>query len=536
MTKPPAVTKPPAEISLVPFIERVRGLQACRLLFVVALVSAAILFPASAAYELQTAVISCVVYVVATSVTLLASRIGRKYAVGMFGLALLGDGIFLAALTYGQLGFRSPLVGLVLLHLVAVTLVASFRTGLKIAVWHTLLMTTAFQLQNSAATGGLGTTHRHVVAAVTTLWLTTLTTAAFASVNERELRRRNYDLAALAKLSLRLEGTLLPADVASAVVAAVCEDQGVERAVVLRVVARRLERLAGRGDEAAAAEGDAAGDDIIRTAVASHRTLRVPRVDPGRDPWLSAALPGATNLILLPFYADGAVAGVLVAEHGSRRGSRVERRVLEMLERYASHAALALDNARLLAQVRELADSDGLTGVANRRTFDRTLEQSLTMPALHEAPLSLVMVDIDHFKSVNDTYGHQVGDTVLRQVAGALTKVSRRSDLVARYGGEEFAIVVPGAAAEAAAGFAERLRVAVAGSCDHPAVTASFGIATATEGTSTAEVLIATADAALYRSKQEGRNRVTVGLVEQGVAAPRTPAVTAAGVPEVGAR
>jgi len=521
------MTGPATESSLVPFIERVRGLQACRVVFVIVLIAGATLFPVPGGAGVRVTIGAGVSYVAVTSLTLLATRVRRKLAVAMFSLALLVDGVFLAGLTYVELGFGSPLVGLVLLHLVAVTLVASFRTGLKMAVWHTLLMTSAFQLQTAGVLEGMSATQRHVMVAVAALWFTTLTTAAFASVNERELRRRNYDLAALAKLSLRLEATLLPADVAGALIAAVCADQGVERAVLLGAAGGRLERLAGRGDAPRAVEGDAAGDQIIRTAVASHRTLRVPGLDAVRDPWLSQALPGASNLILVPFYADGAVGGVVVAEHGSRRGSRVERRVLDMLERYASHAALALNNARLLVQVRELADSDGLTGVANRRTFDRSLQQSLSLAAVRRTPLSLVLVDIDHFKSVNDTYGHQVGDTTLRQVATALTAVCRQTDLLARYGGEEFAIVLPDATAEAAATFAERLRVAVAGSCDNPPVTASFGVATTVTGNSDTEWLVATADAALYKSKQDGRNRVTIGMADEALPAQRVPVAPA---------
>ena len=111
-----------------------------------------------------------------------------------------------------------------------------------------------------------------------------------------------------------------------------------------------------------------------------------------------------------------------------------------MLERYASHAALAMMNASLLEKVQRMASTDGLTMIANRRTFDESLQREINRVSRGGEPLSLIMLDLDRFKVLNDTYGHQKGDDVLHKVARVLEDECRDFDTVARYGGEEFGI------------------------------------------------------------------------------------------------
>jgi diguanylate cyclase (GGDEF)-like protein len=166
----------------------------------------------------------------------------------------------------------------------------------------------------------------------------------------------------------------------------------------------------------------------------------------------------------------------------------------------------------LLERIRGLASTDGLTGIANRRSFDLTLERELQRSASSGLPMSLLLVDIDHFKRHNDDFGHQVGDHTLRAVAQALASNARQSDLAARYGGEEFAVILPGAGTDMAIEKAERLRQIVA-ALPEPAVTVSIGVATYPFHGRSADDLIAAADAALYTSKRTGRDQVCAAEV-----------------------
>jgi diguanylate cyclase (GGDEF)-like protein len=161
-----------------------------------------------------------------------------------------------------------------------------------------------------------------------------------------------------------------------------------------------------------------------------------------------------------------------------------------------------------------MATTDGLTGLLNHRTFQERLSEMMSRSERHGLKCALILTDVDHFKKVNDTYGHPVGDQVLKRVAKVLEQGVRKIDMVARYGGEEFAIVMEGADAEGALQLAERIRVDVANQqfqSDKGAfsVTLSLGIAgTPLDGTEK-HVLIERADQALYHGKHNGRNRST---------------------------
>lgn len=162
----------------------------------------------------------------------------------------------------------------------------------------------------------------------------------------------------------------------------------------------------------------------------------------------------------------------------------------------------------------DLSRHDGLTGLHNRRHFNERYPELLQLAARRQQPVAVVMIDIDHFKDLNDGHGHVAGDECLRQVAAALRHVfARKTDLLARYGGEEFVVVLPDTTPELALATASRARDAVAAlqiDCDgRPLrVTASFGVASGVPGTSGHEEFLAAADAALYRAKHRGRNRV----------------------------
>lgn len=165
---------------------------------------------------------------------------------------------------------------------------------------------------------------------------------------------------------------------------------------------------------------------------------------------------------------------------------------------------------RLLQEKDHLAGTDQLTGLNNRRRFKEFLDQELTRHRRVPEPLSLIIFDIDHFKLVNDTHGHETGDLVLREMAQLLRATIRRTDTPARWGGEEFLVLLPATTVEAAAGLAEKLRQAIAGH-DFPNVgrlTASFGVAALLDGEHEESDLLRRVDQALYQAKQQGRNRV----------------------------
>lgn len=163
--------------------------------------------------------------------------------------------------------------------------------------------------------------------------------------------------------------------------------------------------------------------------------------------------------------------------------------------------------------LKEIAYKDFLTGIANRRALDIRLSQEISQSGSAHPPLSVLLLDIDHFKKINDHHGHDVGDAVLRNVAALLSANIRNIDLAGRYGGEEFLIIMPHSRPDAAVTAADRLRVVIAEFQICPAegsaveVTVSFGVATRRAG-ETAASLLHRADFALYASKRQGRDRV----------------------------
>ena len=162
-------------------------------------------------------------------------------------------------------------------------------------------------------------------------------------------------------------------------------------------------------------------------------------------------------------------------------------------------------------KLQSLAVTDGLTGLHNHRAFQDYLEEQFQDAMRNKQPLALLLMDVDHFKQYNDTYGHQAGDEVLRQVAQILQAHVREGDFVARYGGEEFVVVLPRADLESAVAVAERLRRAVeSAEWSLRPVTGSFGVACARPDMETRQELIEAADQALYQAKKNGRNRVEV--------------------------
>jgi diguanylate cyclase (GGDEF)-like protein len=234
----------------------------------------------------------------------------------------------------------------------------------------------------------------------------------------------------------------------------------------------------------------------------------------------SAASAGGSHSLAMPMRARlGArsstqYVGVISI---ARRGRAFTRAEEELLEYLTAQAVVSIENSDMHQTVRRQAITDELTGLANVRQLHGVLENELERARRFDSPLGLVMLDIDDFKQVNDTYGHQQGDVVLASVARALRDLSRDIDEPARYGGEEMAVVLPQTDAIGAAQLAERMREAVeelnvprVDGAGHLAVTASFGVAAIPSNAADKESLIAAADAALYRAKRGGKNRVEV--------------------------
>ena len=181
-----------------------------------------------------------------------------------------------------------------------------------------------------------------------------------------------------------------------------------------------------------------------------------------------------------------------------------------LLRTVADQVAVAVNHARLFQQMQHQALTDGLTGCFNRRFFEIQLERDLHLATRMRQPVSLILLDIDHFKDVNDTHGHDAGDAALRILANALREEVRGVDTASRYGGEEFAIILPQAGHEDAKVVAERLRSRIERT-EVPGVgciKASLGVATFPLHASSRELLVTSADRALFLAKRSGRNRV----------------------------
>ncbi len=500
-----------AQQGLVPLADRFRYLQLLRMAMVAPILLTSAIDPHQSTLSLRYTWASCAAYLVVTLPTVRAWRLARTSAISIFGGSLLLDGVFLGLMTYGSGGLTSPLRYLVLIHVVSVTLCASFRTGLKLAVWHCILIGSAFQLETTHVIHSASSPRTaDLVTNIVAVLLVTAATASFGAVNERELRRRNYDLHALSAFAFALETVSSPEDVAQALVEAVVDSTGCTRIIMAAAPTGELTALAGHEVSPVPAHLLPGGDDLIAQAMRSRSTLRVRAVDADLDPWLAAALPRATNLVVVPLYSEAGPLGVLVFEHGTGNSARIERRVVEVVEQFVSQTALALQNAWLLAQVRGLAATDSLTGIANRRTFDSELVRELSRADRSGSALALIIVDIDHFKQHNDAHGHQEGDRTLQRVAAALQAGGRATDTVARYGGEEFVVLLPGSDAVTAHLKAERYRQQIEAMLDHPGVTASFGVACYPQHGGDGTALIEAADGALYESKRAGRNRVSM--------------------------
>jgi diguanylate cyclase (GGDEF)-like protein len=216
------------------------------------------------------------------------------------------------------------------------------------------------------------------------------------------------------------------------------------------------------------------------------------------------------SILCTPIMSKGKLSGILYMENNLSENAFTPER-LEILRSFSVQASISIENARLF----ELATTDGMTKLYVHRYFQLLLDQEMKRSHRHNKNFSLIMLDIDNFKSFNDTYGHQLGDKVLKDVAGAVKKNSRAEDVAARYGGEEFIIILPETGAPQAMIVAEKIRASVA-ELEIPYenqklhVTISLGVSTYPDHSQEKDELIRAADDALYASKHKGKNCVSL--------------------------
>ncbi len=224
--------------------------------------------------------------------------------------------------------------------------------------------------------------------------------------------------------------------------------------------------------------------------------------------------PSSRSLMIVPMTSHGQINGVLLAE-----ASTVEffkARDLQMLSAVARSAGLALENAELHRKTEELTIVDELTGIYNYRYFVQKLQEEKRRALRYDLPLSLILVDIDWFKKLNDSYGHEIGNEVLKQLANVIRRCIRDVDIFSRYGGEEFVIILPQTPRGEASHIGERIRSQVeqeiisTGNGSKVKITVSVGVSSFPENGKSHEELVSVADQALYRAKGDGRNLVCV--------------------------
>jgi diguanylate cyclase (GGDEF)-like protein len=264
------------------------------------------------------------------------------------------------------------------------------------------------------------------------------------------------------------------------------------------------------------AEGFGEADSRIALVIkhgvpTTHPDLRRERV---RVPLLTASERwGAPprSAVLFPLKLGDRVIGAVAAWHAE--AGRFGERQMEVVSLLCTIAPVPMESAQRLEGVTQTAATDALTGLANRRTFDQKLLHHVGFYERYARPFAVLMLDVDSFKRFNDTYGHEAGDRVLKEVAAVLRSAVRDADLAARMGGEEFVVLLPEAGLRSAAEAAERIRRmvevrAVPFEGRSLLVTVSIGVAAVPDCTDTAGSVLALADAALYRAKEAGRNRV----------------------------
>lgn len=462
---------------------------------------------------------ACLVYLAVAAAAEVVSRREPPMRLRLHRVLVPLDAAFLAWVVVGR-GELEPSVLLLAVPLVAVTLLASVRSGLRTLGWETMFVLLAHLGPVAAGLGRLRPQPRPASSpdagafvALVVLWALGACAAGFSTVSERELRRSAGELDALTAMATDMETCRGVADILVALLTGLGAGFPLQRAVAVwddgAVVSVCFDDRGPAGPELRS-EDVAPGwaDQVATEAWESRAPQARRRLSPSADPVLDRLLPGAERVVVLPLGPDGERRGAVVVAPAGRLRARLAASSLAALGRFAIHATLVLRNAALSAEQTRLAQRDGLTGLVNRRAFDAALAAAVERAEGTGQPVSLVVIDVDHFKAVNDRLGHQAGDRVLQEVAKVLRDSVRDTDVAARYGGEEFALILPRCGPDNALVVADSVRAAVGSWPALDGLTVSAGVAGLPADAGDADSLVRLADAALYQAKTAGRNRV----------------------------
>lgn len=344
-----------------------------------------------------------------------------------------------------------------------------------------------------------------------------------------QFEQLSYRLNALYRTAQLASSTLEPSEVFRQVVEAMRDIMKYSHVVVMMVQGNRLVPMAWAGYPER--PPDLRLDQGITGRVArTGQAAFVPDVT--MDPDFVPAAYHPASEIACPIHVEGQVRGVLNVE--SIGGRRLGQDDLDLIGSLAVHLGVALHNATRYEHMREQAIRDDLTGLYDHAYFEERLGEEVIRARRYGRPLSLVMLDLDGFKRINDTYGHLEGDRALCVFAEFMQKAVRHTDLLARYGGEEFAIIMPETGGPEAGIAAERLRRGIEKETllhidgVRVSLTGSFGVAAFPEDADAAEDLIRQADEALYAAKKRGKNQVCARNWTPPTATPRSGTMVAA--------
>lgn len=334
----------------------------------------------------------------------LARRLSRTDLLPVIGATLLVDGLYLGWVSYGTGGAASPLRFLIYLHIVALTLLSSYRTGLKIAAWHSLLFFVAFYAQSAgllemketllSALPGRGDFELVSMLNVAGLWTVALGTATFSAVNEREVRGQKFDLEQLSATVAEIDQREAVSDIPRILLDRLCRVLPFTRGAVLASpVSDELCLMAYFGS-GPAPEVTPGLDPVMEEAWNHRQTVLVREFDPDRDPRLAALFPGARNLVIVPMFLDrGYRLGILVLEHSGKE-DHIKRWTVAMVEQFAAHAALAIHNSWLLEEVQQkLEENRALQGELMSQNFALELKVEERTQELSESLGDLQMMD-----------------------------------------------------------------------------------------------------------------------------------------------
>ncbi len=251
-------------------------------------------------------------------------------------------------------------------------------------------------------------------------------------------------------------------------------------------------------------------DTVLNMVVKNKEPLNLSDVRHYRSPIMPFKTNNIGSVFVLPLLFERDLLGIIAII--SEETNAFNPYQIELLKVLGNQASISIANAKFHEEIEKLAITDGLTGLFNHRHFQERLKQEFHRLGRFPEPISLLIIDIDHFKEINDTYGHPVGDSVLKDVSDIIKKTIRNIDVPARYGGEEFAVILIGTNARGALKMAERLRKAVmkkvfSAERKDFQITVSIGLSTRRDTIRNKEEFIEEADKALYHAKKTGRNR-----------------------------